>query len=449
MTYNQLSKDDINKKIKKQSLEVLDDYKSTKEIATFRCLICGKEFKSKYDFVRAWKFPGCDECRKKSLLKQKEEKRERYRVDMLKDRLSENVEIISHNKDTYNCKCLVCGELYTTSYDSLFQGCMHKNCASKISNLPNKLTIKDIQEKCKQNGMHLTLEYEDKNGFITYQCNKCGYRGKKNRTLLIRKRGCPECGKLNTRISKCHPIQDISYELSKYDLSFISKETDDVLPITPYTKIRVQCDNCLSKFKTSLNYIERYNIICPTCSQSNRRQDSFYKYQEYISSINPHLHFEYNENYSDQKLEILCDECGKTFYKFLADLRKHPNCPNCTTNSVLEDRVGRYLKDNNINYTHPYRFDDLRGINEGQLSYDFYLIDQNILIECQGAQHERPIEHFGGEAQFKIQQEHDKRKRKYAKTHGIELVEIWYYDVDNINQILNNILNINNTKRTA
>ena len=73
VTYNQLFKDDINKRLKEQKLEVLNDYKSTKEIATFRCLICGKEFKTKYDFVRAWKFPGCDECRKKFLLKSNSE----------------------------------------------------------------------------------------------------------------------------------------------------------------------------------------------------------------------------------------------------------------------------------------------------------------------------------------------------------------------------------------
>ena len=35
-----------------------------------------------------------------------------------------------------------------------------------------------------------------------------------------------------------------------------------------------------------------------------------------------------------------------------------------------------------------------------------------------------------------IQQEHDRRKRNYAKDHNIELLEIWYYDFNNIEQIL-------------
>lgn len=51
-------------------------------------------------------------------------------------------------------------------------------------------------------------------------------------------------------------------------------------------------------------------------------------------------------------------------------------------------------------------------------------------------QHEQPVEYFGGKEKFKIQQEHDRRKRDYAKEHNIELLEIWYWDFNNIEQIL-------------
>lgn len=64
-----------------------------------------------------------------------------------------------------------------------------------------------------------------------------------------------------------------------------------------------------------------------------------------------------------------------------------------------------------------------------------------MLIEFQGKQHEQPIEHFGGEKQFKVQQEHDRRKREYAKLHKIKLLEIWHYDRNNIEKILTETLN--------
>lgn len=73
---------------------------------------------------------------------------------------------------------------------------------------------------------------------------------------------------------------------------------------------------------------------------------------------------------------------------------------------------------------------------EKKLSYDFYVPDCNILIEFNGEQHEHPIEYFGGEQRFEIQKEHDKRKKTYAKNNNIELLEIWYYDFDNIEDIL-------------
>ena len=62
--------------------------------------------------------------------------------------------------------------------------------------------------------------------------------------------------------------------------------------------------------------------------------------------------------------------------------------------------------------------------------------EYNIGIEYQGEQHEKVNNFFGGERQLEIQLEHDKRKREYAKNHNIKLLEIWYYDFNNIEEIL-------------
>lgn len=43
---------------------------------------------------------------------------------------------------------------------------------------------------------------------------------------------------------------------------------------------------------------------------------------------------------------------------------------------------------------------------------------------------------------FEKQLEHDRRKREYAKQHNIKLLEIWYYDMDNIEDILVKKLNL-------
>ena len=94
-----------------------------------------------------------------------------------------------------------------------------------------------------------------------------------------------------------------------------------------------------------------------------------------------------------------------------------------------EEWVRKYLSDNNTIFERQKTFNGLYGVGNRKLSYDFVIPDSNILIEYNGIQHYKPIEHFGGEKQLKVQKEHDRRKRKYAKENGYTLIEISYkYD---------------------
>ena len=104
----------------------------------------------------------------------------------------------------------------------------------------------------------------------------------------------------------------------------------------------------------------------------------------------------------------------------------------------------KYLNDNNIDYIPQYSFDDLRGVSGGLLSYDFYLTSYNILIEYQGEFHNH-TDRLRSDEEFYKQQMHDDKKFNYAKDHNINLLEIWYYDFDNINNILSEYLS-NNAK---
>ena len=138
-----------------------------------------------------------------------------------------------------------------------------------------------------------------------------------------------------------------------------------------------------------------------------------------------------------------CD-CGNLCSVSGADLRNgmSKSC-GCARISSMEFNVKQYFEHNAVVFYTQYKFDNLVGVNNGKLSYDFYLPQYNVLVECQGIQHYEPIEYFGGEEQFKIQQEHDRRKREYAKKNGYKLLEIWYYDYDKIEEILNRELELN------
>ena len=104
------------------------------------------------------------------------------------------------------------------------------------------------------------------------------------------------------------------------------------------------------------------------------------------------------------------------------------DCPYLTMYKG-EEYIKQYLQENNTVYYAQQKFSNLFGINNGKLSYDFAIPDVKsrfILIEYNCIQHYESDEFFGGEEQFKKQQEHDRRKREYAKQHGYKLITIKY-----------------------
>jgi hypothetical protein len=128
-------------------------------------------------------------------------------------------------------------------------------------------------------------------------------------------------------------------------------------------------------------------------------------------------------------------------------------CAECQF-SEGEKVIEEYLMSNNIKYIPQKEFEGLVGLGGGNLSYDFYLPDYNLLIEFQGIQHEKPIDFKGkgkeyAEKQFIIQKTHDNLKYNYAKSNIINFLEIWYYDFEKIKEILYKYLNKLNTRKSA
>ena len=99
---------------------------------------------------------------------------------------------------------------------------------------------------------------------------------------------------------------------------------------------------------------------------------------------------------------------------------------DCHAISSFQWIVTDILMKNGIDYRVEVSFDGVYGIdNETPLRFDFAIYKEGkvwALIECQGEQHFMPVEEFGGEHKFIIQQRNDEEKRKYAKEHKIKLI---------------------------
>ena len=120
-------------------------------------------------------------------------------------------------------------------------------------------------------------------------------------------------------------------------------------------------------------------------------------------------------------------------------------CPYCHE-SKLEKEIGNFLERNKIEYEKQKKFEWLK-FNK-PLSLDFFLPKYKIAIECQGEQHYKPIEHFGGENEYNVVSDRDIVKKSQCNSNGIKLLYYTKYkniDGDDIyrnkNKLLKEILN--------
>ena len=216
--------------------------------------------------------------------------------------------------------------------------------------------------------------------------------------------------------------------------------------------------NCLEKEYHGSYEISCANYYkgrrCPYCGNRHDKvhpKDSFAQY--HIDNTDP----DFLEKYwskrntvdpfalsiaSHKKIWMICqnDKEHKNYEISCANFTKGKRCGNCRE-SYGERNIAKWLDGKNVKYIREKTFSDLLGIGNECLRYDFYLPELNLFIEYQGQYHDGTAR-YSKETQEEYdkrvnrQQEHDRRKREYAKLHNIKLLEIWYWDYDNIEKIL-------------
>lgn len=122
-----------------------------------------------------------------------------------------------------------------------------------------------------------------------------------------------------------------------------------------------------------------------------------------------------------------CD-CGNTT---IVDRRKliTGNTQSCgCIKSHGEQKIQNILQQENLSYKKEKTFDDCWSKEGGKFRFDFY-VNNSYLIEYDGIQHFEPKFIFANK-DFELQQQRDKMKNEYCKTHNIPLIRIpyWHYD---------------------
>lgn len=239
---------------------------------------------------------------------------------------------------------------------------------------------------------------------------------------------CPKCGGTD-RLTNEQFVNMLNAKLG-----------NEYAPMEEYvnlqTKIRMRHNLCGNTWLVKPGNILYANTKCPYCCGRNlfRNTDSF---KQEIRDL-------YGDEYqllSDfknvkTKVKMLHGVCNNVFHVSPNHFLRGSGRPECSK-SKGEKEIKSWLDNQYIKHETQKEFDDLTGCGNGKLSYDFYVPSSNLLIEYQGEQHEKYIKGLHkSKRDFYIQLEHDKRKRKYAQNNNINLLVIWYWDYDNIEQIL-------------
>lgn len=258
---------------------------------------------------------------------------------------------------------------------------------------------------------------------------------------LLRGKGCRLCGYESIAKRKKKDFGAVIKAFEERGIILLSTE-DEIVDLSK-THLRYLCpfhgeqDILWNNFKRGAG--------CRKCADEanslRMRQETWAKIQDYFKSSEYVLlsTFEEYTGANESCLRCLCEKHGE-FSISWTNLNKFEGCPICNS-SAGERRIFHYLYKHNINFCRVKTFDDLIGVGGKKLSYDFYLPQLNLLIEHQGEQHEHPVvfpnmSNVAAVENFKKQQEHDKRKKQYAIDHNINLLEIWYYEFDVIEDIL-------------
>lgn len=136
----------------------------------------------------------------------------------------------------------------------------------------------------------------------------------------------------------------------------------------------------------------------------------------------------------------LCENCGAEVIVSQHSLTQGQMSCGCVK-SKSEVAMTQFLKNNNINFSKQYQFDDLKSTKGYPLRFDFAIMNDDsslkMLIEYQGQQHFEATSHWGGEEGYERRKEYDELKREYCRNKGLNLIETTCFD--NLEQRLKEI----------
>lgn len=249
---------------------------------------------------------------------------------------------------------------------------------------------------------------------------------------FLRGYGCPKCDgfkKYNTDlfVKKAREIHG-----DKYDYSLVKYAKSN-------KKVEIICNRCgIHFFQTPNNHLSGSG--CRKCADEEnskrlKHDTSMFIKKAMLVHGDTYIYDKTSYIKDNMSVVITCKKHGD----FVQVANRHLcgcGCPTCKK-SHGEERIRVYLEENGIKFIPQYKILNETIICKNKYIYiDFFIQDKNIIIEFQGEQHYKPTGFVNNKERFKNQQYRDYAVKVFCKNHEIKLIEIPYWDFDNIEKIL-------------
>lgn len=232
--------------------------------------------------------------------------------------------------------------------------------------------------------------------------------------------GCPKCGReaanekervsleeFLERAKVCHSIQ--------YDYSH-------VVLTGMHDPIYIVCPEHGGFWQEPVSHLQ--GCDCPQCAHKVISQKKTKSQEQFIAdAIKIHGDkYDYSETVYVNALKKVAIRCKRHDRIFWQKPNAHLNgngCPLCSQ-SHLENDVMKLLRFHAIEFEVEKSFDWL--VYKGPLFLDFFLPEYSIAIECQGEQHFRACDYYGGPDAYALTKRRDEQKKRLCEKHGINVL---------------------------
>lgn len=231
-------------------------------------------------------------------------------------------------------------------------------------------------------------------------------------------RGCEKCGCTSQSkarrftkemwVEKAKKVHGDRYDYSKVE--YVNSQTPIIITCQIHGDFKMRPND----------HLRGQN--CPKCKKTLLREKLSMTTNEFIERARA-VHgdkYDYSKvNYINNRTEvcIICPKHGEFWQTPVKHLQGN-NCPKCNS-SKLEEKIRLLLLNNEINFKEQYHFN---WFTNDKMKVDFFLLEYNVVIECQGIQHFKPVKRFGGIDGFKKTFINDKLKYEECKKNDVKII---------------------------